>query len=381
VKRAYGPVLVGLLITLTGARLVAQESAQSKSENAAAIVRGTLLSPKAFRAAAARVQPSLVRIEGFGGVAGSVGSAGFQPPGEGPTTGLIISSDGYIVTSTFNFIRKPPVITVVLPSGERKVAKLLGRDETRKICILKVEGAQGLQPADLLPRDDVKVGQWAIALGVGFGGKQPALSAGIISAAHRISDKAVQTDANLSPANYGGPLIDLDGHVIGLCVPLSPQSREEAAGAEWYDSGIGFAIPLAENAERIEALKQGKNFHPPFLGVQAKAYGEPARGVQVVEVVAGSPAANAQLQKDDILISLNDAEPLDPTHLSSLVGRYLAGDTIQLKYRRADEILTAEIELAVLPADAPKPPKPKDPTTPPNDKLPPKDDAKPAQPS
>ena len=76
--------------------------------------------PKAFRAAAKKIQPSLVTIEGFGGLAaGSGQTKGIHAPGEGPTTGLIISSDGYIVTSTFNFIRKPPIIAVRLPSGER----------------------------------------------------------------------------------------------------------------------------------------------------------------------------------------------------------------------------------------------------------------------
>src|SRR4029079_13955269 len=89
---------------------------------------GTLLAPKAFRAAAAKVEPSLVRIEGFGGVAAGSGGGGYQQPGEGPTTGLIIPDDGYIVTTPFNFLRKPPVITMVMPDGKRRVAKLLGRD-------------------------------------------------------------------------------------------------------------------------------------------------------------------------------------------------------------------------------------------------------------
>ncbi len=358
-----------LLSLLTGLLLVGDVLAQEdtsvaiEKQPAAEQGKGVLLSPKAFRAAARKVQPSLVRIEGFGGVAGSVGSAGFQPPGEGPTTGLIISSDGYILTSTFNFLRKPPVITVVLPDGERKVAKLLGRDETRRICVLKVDGVEGLSTPEYAPRDELKVGQWAVALGVGFGGDRPALSTGIISATQRISAKAVQTDANLSPANYGGPLIDLDGRVIGLCVPLSPQSRDEAAGAEWYDSGIGFAVPIAEIAERIEAMKRGDSFQPAFLGVQAKAYGTPAQGVKIVEVAADSPAMKVGLQADDIVISLDEVEPLDPVHFATLVGRYVAGEKAKLNYRRQDDIQTVEIEFAIPPAKT-EPPKPKQPPMP-----------------
>jgi serine protease Do len=291
----------------------------------------------------------------------------------------MISSDGYILTSTFNFLRKPPVITVVLPGGERKVAKLLGRDETRRICVLKVDGVEDLPMPEYASRDEVKVGQWAVALGVGFGGDRPALSAGIISATHRIFAKAVQTDANLSPANYGGPLIDLDGRVIGLCVPLSPQSRDEAAGAEWYDSGIGFAVPIAENAERIEAMKQGKNFQPAFLGVQVKAFGTPARGVKITEVVDHSPAAEAGLKMDDIVVSLDDTEAIDPIHFTSLVGRYVAEEKANLSYRRGDEIKTVEIEFAPPPVGA-RLPSPTEPTMP-GDPPTPEPKEKPAQPT
>src|SRR6187401_1306517 len=119
------------------------------------LTRGTLLAPKAFRAAAAKVQPSLVRIEGFGGLAAGVAGGGYQAPGEGPTTGLVLSSDGYIVTSTFNFIRKPPVITVVFPSGQRRIAKLLGRDESRRICLLKVDGVSDLHVPEFAPRSEL----------------------------------------------------------------------------------------------------------------------------------------------------------------------------------------------------------------------------------
>src|SRR5688572_30463579 len=128
-------VLVAAILAIPGIanRAIGQDASSS-------LTRGTLLAPKAFRAAAAKVHPSLVRIEGFGGIAAGVDGGGYQAPGEGPTTGLVISSDGYIVTSTFNFLRKPPIITVVDASGRRHVSKLLGRDESRRICLLKVDG-------------------------------------------------------------------------------------------------------------------------------------------------------------------------------------------------------------------------------------------------
>ncbi|MEX0586667.1 MAG: trypsin-like peptidase domain-containing protein, partial [Pirellulales bacterium] len=178
---------------------------------------GYRLAPKAFRAAVARIMPSIVTIETYGGLGPSAGrtrrapTSGVSQPGAGPTTGLVLSEDGYIVTSTFNFIRKPPIITVILSDGTQKVAKLLGRDEIRKLTLLKVDVAGKLPVPQFAPRDQVRVGQWAITVGVGYGNQEPAVSAGIISATRRVSDHAVQTDANISPANYGGPLIDLEG--------------------------------------------------------------------------------------------------------------------------------------------------------------------------
>jgi serine protease Do len=356
-------VLALAAIVLAGAPVVGREP------------NGTFLAPKAFRAAAAKVQPSLVRIEGFGGIAAGVDGGGYQAPGEGPTTGVVLSSDGYVITSTFNFLRKPPIITVVTPDGKRHVAKLLGRDETRKLCVLKVEGASGWPVPEFAPRESVQVGQWVVAAGIGYGAREPAISAGIISATSRISTKAVQTDANLSPANYGGPLIDLDGRVVGICVPLSPQGENAAAGAEWYDSGIGFAVPLAELESVIAAMEEGKTLQAGFFGVQAESQGDLPTGAFVKEIVPESPAAKADLKAGDRLVSVGGVEILDPAHLSSVIRRYLAGDKITVVIQRGDENKTIEAELAVRPATPPKPlptppmpgesPKPGEPPMPP----------------
>ncbi|MCG8585980.1 MAG: S1C family serine protease, partial [Pirellulales bacterium] len=217
--------------SMTGYILLAVVTTSVRGEPGAADVqRGYLLSPKAFRAAAAKVLPSLVTIESIGGIAISPGakvgkrtrSSGISKPGEGPTTGLIVSKEGHIVTSTFNFLKKPPIITVTLNDGSQYVAKMLGRDDTRELCLLKIEADRPLPTPELVDRNELRVGQWAISLGVGYGDSNPAISAGIISATHRISGRAVQTDANISPANYGGPLIDISGRVIGICSPLSP---------------------------------------------------------------------------------------------------------------------------------------------------------------
>lgn len=320
-------------------------------------VRGNLLAPKAFRAAVAKVRPCIVSIESFGGVSGEAkkGAGASFRQGAGPTTGIVISPDGYIVTSTFNFLTRPPIITVIFPDGTRRVAKLLGRDETRKICLLKVEDVSNQPVPEFAPASDLKVGQWAIALGVGFGEAEPSLSAGIISALNRVSGRAVQTDANLSPANYGGPLVDIEGRLIGVCVPLSPGSKEVAAGAEWYDSGIGFAVPLAGLKPVIAQLKEGKTLQQGFLGVQAGPTGEPPSGAVIKKVLPGSAAENAGLKEGDQILKVAGHEVVDAAHLGTLVSKHLLGDTIALDVQRGEEKLTIEVTLGEAPKQPPMP--------------------------
>src|SRR5581483_2693570 len=124
------------------------------------------------------------------------------------------------------------------------------------------------------PKKEFKVGQWALAVGrtwsAGADGP-PSVSVGIVSALDRIWGKAVQTDAKVSPTNYGGPLVDLQGRVIGVLVPASPRAEGETAGLEWYDSGIGFAIPLEDVLAALPRLKQGKDLKRGLLGVTMKS--------------------------------------------------------------------------------------------------------------
>jgi serine protease Do len=342
----------------------------TRAANADESVRqGYRLAPKAFRAAVARVEPSLVTIETFGGVGPSSGRAqrgtmsGINRPGEGPTTGMVVSSDGYIITSTFNFIRKPAIITVVLSDGTRKVAQLLGQDETRKLCVLKIEGASNLPVFDSVPRDELRVGQWAITVGVGYGDEEPAVSAGIISATHRVSERAVQTDANISPANYGGPLIDVEGRVIGVCVPLTPGSADVGSGVEWYDSGIGFAVPLAGYEPILERMKQGEVIQPGKMGITGKpADAKTGAGVVVDKVLPGSPAEKAGVKSGDRVVRADGDEVLDMKHLITIVGRFIAGNEIALELLRGGETVHVKVKLeAGLEQGAPGEPAPKAP--------------------
>ena len=345
-------VAVGSMLAFAAGGAIAQEPA---APGVSSLSKANLLAPKAFRAAAKKVHPSLVSIESFGGVR-SGAAAGVGLPGDGPTTGIVVSSDGYIVTSTFNFLKRPPVITVVFQDGKRHVARLLGRDDTRKLCLLKVDGVNNLPVPEFVPRSELKVGQWVVAVGVGYGDATPALSAGIISATSRVSDKAVQTDANTSPANYGGPLVDLEGRVVGVCVPLSPGSKEVAAGVEWYDSGIGFAVPLHGAEQLLAGLKEGKTLVGGQLGIQPKPADAGGSGVAVAKLQKDSSAEKAGLKEGDVILSVEGETILDAAHLRVVLGRYYSGDKVKLRIKRGDKEEELTAELAVVPDPPPMPP-------------------------
>ena len=300
------------------------------------LFRAMSLTSKSFRESAKRIEPSLVTIESYGGVSAVQGRiGGIRSQGEGNTTGVMISPDGYILTSTFNFIQQPPVISVITSDGERRFAKLLGRDDTRKICLLKIENVSEMPVPEMVDASDVVVGQWAMSLGVGYGDTSPALSIGIISAKNRIGGRAIQTDANISPANYGGPLVDINGRMIGICVPMNPQSQATGAGVEWYDSGIGFAIPIANADALIERLKTGERILPAFIGIQSTA--NPAGdGLFISRVVQKTAASDAGLLVEDILLAVNGEEVNDVLRLRQILYKFESGDIVELKVLRTE---------------------------------------------
>src|SRR5262245_26861932 len=195
------------LITLACLGLVGMVQAQDL---------GTL-QEKAIQASAAKVAPTVVAIETQGGtdviVAGPRGQR--IRKGTGPTTGLIVSADGYVITSAFNFANKPTNILVAVPGKkERFVAKVVATDQTRMLTLLHLlncKDANTTLPIPVaFPKKDLRVGMTALAVGRTLAvsvDETPSVSRGIVSAIGRIWGKAVQTDAKVSPTNYGGPLI------------------------------------------------------------------------------------------------------------------------------------------------------------------------------
>src|SRR5690606_26956694 len=178
---------------------------------------------------------------------------------------------------------------------------IVATDYSRMLTLLKINET-GLVVPEGAPLDQTKVGQWTLAVGKAFDARTPNPSAGVLSAKNRIWGKAVQTDAKVSPFNYGGPLIDLHGRVIGIIVPLSMTSDEVMAGAEWYDSGIGFAVPFEQVLASVERLKTGEDLYRGVLGVVTTNPGQMFATPVVGEVREDSPAAEAGLAKGDVIV-------------------------------------------------------------------------------
>lgn len=296
----------------------------------------------AVRAAAAWVAPSIVRIETTAARA-SNGAVG------GPTSGLVVGADGWIVASSFGLADRPAGIVVLIPGesnetpGRRRAAQVVGTDHARNLTLLKVD-AKGLPVPTAVPRSEMRVGQWAVGLGRAWTPEALSLAVGIVSALDRIWGRAIQTDAKTSPTNYGGPLVDLKGRVLGVIVPLSPQTAGATAGAEWYDSGIGFAIPLVDILASVDRLKTG-DLYPGLSGIRLAEEASLLNPPIVARSAPGSPAALARIVPGDLVTHVDDEAVARIADFRQALGRKLAGDRAKIGLRRDGRMLPVELNL------------------------------------
>jgi S1-C subfamily serine protease/predicted esterase len=308
------------------------------------------LQQQAIKTAAQHVGPSIVQIETSGGT--DIIATGPRGPqirkGMGPTSGVVVAADGYIITSAFNFANKPQAIFVGVPGHkERYVAKVIATDSTRMLTLLKIDAKDLVVPM-ATPKAEIQIGQTTLALGRALDNldKPPSVSQGIVSALNRVWGRAIQTDAKVSPTNYGGPLVDLYGRVIGVLVPASPESEAETAGIEWYDSGIGFAIPLEDVFAVLPRMREGKPLHKGLLGITPKTgdlYGAPPT---VGTVAKDSAADKSGIKPGDIIKELDGKPVVNQAQLLHMLGPKYEGDTVSLKLIRKKDGKDEEITLA-----------------------------------
>jgi serine protease Do len=294
-----------------------------------------------IRAAVDIATPSVVRIRVIGGEQTVDGNTVSSLT----TSGIVVTQSGRILSSSFAFQGQAAAISVETPSGERRAAKLVAVDHVRRLVLLQAEGTDW-QPPATVPRSQIQVGQHAIALGRFYDSKQPSVSSGIISALNRIHGRALQTDAKISPVNYGGALVDLSGAVLGILVPLSPRGRgNPSAGIEWYDSGIGFAIPMSDAILIAERLQTGKDLQPGLAGLQLTAPGPFSDRVSIRRVQPKSPADKAGIRPGDRLLQAGDRPITRLSSLEEVLAAKYAGEVVELTLQRDGQPLQVALEL------------------------------------
>jgi serine protease Do len=299
------------------------------------------LEQQAIRDAIERVTPAVIQLQIVGG-AERVDDVTLA---SGPSTGVIISSDGYVVTSRYRFDPAPATVVALLADGRQFATEIVATDHSRKLVLLKLVNAADLPAAEPAPADSYRVGQWAIAIGRTYRVDRPNVSVGIVSALDRIQGRAMQTDAAASAANYGGPVVDIEGRVLGILSPMSPASEGSIAGVEWYDSGIAFAVPLAPWLTNLDRMKSGEDLELGYLGVNL-AKGSPRETPPKLEAVTpAGPAEAAGLAKDDLITAINDQPVATQMQLQYAAKPFYAGDMVKVTYQRGDESLTADVKL------------------------------------
>ena len=331
-KRRQSAVLLATLSSLFAIQVAqAQDNAREALEDA---------EEQAFREVAVRVATSLVRIDTVGGL----DIVGKVLTGTASTTGVVIGADGYIVSSAFNFISKPSTVLVTLPDNRRFPARIIATDRLRMVTLLKISATDLTVPL-IAPKDSLRVGQWALALGRTYDSPLPSVSVGIVSALDRVWGKAIQTDAKVSPVNYGGALVDVAGRATGLLVPLSPQGNSETAGVEWYDSGIGFAVPFEDIISVLPRLKEGTDLRPGLTGVTIKAGDLYAEQPKIDRVRFDSPAWKAGFKPGDTIEKINGQPIVRVVQLLQELKSRLEGETVEITVRREDELITQQVTL------------------------------------
>lgn len=268
----------------------------------------------------------------------------FGPPQEvvpkGKGSGVIITSNGYIVTNN-HVVSGAANLTVTLYSGKQYAARLIGRDPKTDMAVIKID-AINLDAAKFGDSDTLKVGDWVIAVGNALG-LGPTVTAGIISATKRgpivieneVLEDALQTDAAINRGNSGGAMADLNGYLVGINTAIA------SSGPNGGNIGIGFAVP-SNTVKKITAdlMKNGKVVRP-WLGISYGAYNAEMRktlegqgiqglpsdeGAVIGDVTPGSPAAQARLQRYDIILKIN-GKPISGT-LKSTRGRTTVADEV-----------------------------------------------------
>ena len=257
-------------------------------------------------------------------------------------SGVIISSDGYIVTNN-HVVEGADELTVTLSDSKEYSARIIGNDKTTDLALIKIDG-KNLPAISIANSDNVKVGEWVLAIGNPLG-LNNTVTAGIISAKARTLgannvESFIQTDAAINAGNSGGALVNTDGQLVGINAMLYSQTGSY--------SGYGFAIPTAMMNKVVSDLKEYGTVQRAMIGIsgrdvktqvdmekeegkEVKDYGT-MEGIYVAEVVENSAAEEAGIEKGDVIIEVDGQKVQKFGDLSGIIAQMRTGDKVNITF-------------------------------------------------
>lgn len=343
-------VILSLFIGISGTLLVVYYIPSDEGEKVVQEV--TITESDTVAPAVNKVYDSVVTVLNYGNQLQATG------------TGFVYKTDdkyGYILTNN-HVISGSKKIEVTNTEKVTVEATLLGSDEYADLAVLRVDKSFVLQVATLGSSTDSEIGDTVIAIGTPVDVKYAgSVTKGIISGKNRMVNvtldsggefmmEVIQTNTAINPGNSGGPLVNINGEVIGINTLKLVEDEIE---------GMGFAIPIEMATSVLDRLEKGEAIERPLLGVSMidannqyalfsyKVYLDKdyEKGVIVIDVEKDSPAGSAGLQKNDVILKINDIEIEDTTHLKYILYKYSVGDTIKLEYERDGKTNTVEVKL------------------------------------
>ncbi|MCO6489265.1 MAG: trypsin-like peptidase domain-containing protein [Phaeodactylibacter sp.] len=377
-KQLFSLVLAGIvggLITLGGFSMLQPETSLPQQPNAyAQAVRNINVPappsavPFDFKAAAARAMPAVVHISSLAQTASNSSRDSdpfrfffgddFNPFGDGAPrqggsgSGVIYSSDGYIITNN-HVVQSAGEVEVTLYDNRTFKAKVIGTDEKSDLAVIKIEGYD-FPTLELSNSDEAEIGEWVLAVGNPFD-LTSTVTAGIISAkgrsinllgGGRAIESFIQTDAAVNPGNSGGALVDAEGRLLGINTAIATRTG--------VFSGYSFAIPVNLVARIANDIIEYGSFKRAFLGVTitdldydyAQELGvQITQGVVIESLADGGSAQYAGLQPKDIIVGVNGREVKSVPELQEIIGRAKAGDQVTLTINRRGNVQEVPVRL------------------------------------
>jgi len=276
--------------------------------------------------------------------------------GESVGTGLIVTSDGEIVTNAHVVGNAKTVHVRLNGESEPRDAAVVAADSLRDLALLRVD-AKGLSPATFAAPDDIRLGDEVLAIGYALDlDGDPTVTLGIVSALHRTLNTEsgslkglIQTDAAVSSGNSGGPLVDALGRVVGITTLASSTGFGSTA------NGLGFAISTAEllpEMEQLRAQAGGGERQAGYLGVQLDRRTDGGSGALVTEVVDGSGAATAGIQVGDVVVAVNGQPITGQAALIATIRDLAPGDTAAVSLTRDGKPIDVDVKLGTRPPNS-----------------------------